>query len=145
EAREATAAIGRPLEVVSAGTNREIESAFASLAQKRIEALLVSPANLFSDRRTQLTTFSARYMIPTIFPDRSFGEAGGLMSYGPDSLENSRQTGIYTGRILKGEKPGDIPVTQPTKFELVINLQTARLIGVDIPAALLAQANEAIE
>ena len=145
EVRAAAGAIGQTLEVFSANTNREIEGAFAAVVQKRIEALMVSPSTLFSDRRGQLAMFAGRYTIPTIFPDRSDAEGGGLMSYGPNWTDLNRQVGIYTGRILKGEKPGDLPVVQPTKFEFIINTQTARLIGIDVPPTLLALATEVIE
>ena len=145
EARAAAAAIGQTLEVFSANTNREIETAFAGLVQKRVEALMVSPTILFNDRRAQLATAAARYMMPTIFPDRRDAEVGGLMSYGPDWTDLNRQVGIYVGRVLKGEKPGDLAVVQPTKFEFIINAQTARLIGVEVPPSLLTRADEVIE
>jgi putative tryptophan/tyrosine transport system substrate-binding protein len=106
---------------------------------------VVSNVTLFYDRRVQLTTFAASYAVPAIFPDRSFSEIGGLISYAPDTRDNYRQTGIYAGRILKGEKPADLPVMQPTKFELVINIQTARLLGITVPATLLAIADDVIE
>jgi putative ABC transport system substrate-binding protein len=145
EARVAAAAIGVPLEVFSAGTNREIEAAFAGLVQKHVDGLMVSPSSLFNDRRVQLATFAARYTIPTIFPDRRDTEVGGLMSYGPDWTDLNRQVGIYAGRILKGERPGDLPIMQPTKIPFIINVQTARLIGIDVPPLLLAIADEVIE
>jgi putative ABC transport system substrate-binding protein len=148
EARAAAAAIGQTLEVFSANSNaasREIEAAFAAVVQKRIEALMVGPSVLFNDRRAQLAMSAARYTMPTIFADRRDPEVGGLMSYGPNWTDLNRQVGIYTGRIPKGEKPGDLPVVQPTKFEFIINTQTARLIGIDVPATLLAVATEVIE
>jgi putative ABC transport system substrate-binding protein len=145
EARPAAAAIGGTLEVFYANTNREIEAAFADLVRMRIEALIVSPAVLYNDRRAQLATSAARYAIPTMFGDRRDAEVGGLMSYGPNWTDLNRQVGVYAGRILKGEKPGDLPVVQPTKFEFIINAQTARLIGVEVPPALLALADEVIE
>jgi putative ABC transport system substrate-binding protein len=101
--------------------------------------------SLFYDRRVQIATFAARYAVPLICPDRSYSEAGGLMSYGPDVFELYHQTGVYAGRILKGEKPGDLPVMQPTKFDLVINMQTARLLGIVVPPTLQAVATEIIE
>jgi putative ABC transport system substrate-binding protein len=131
--------------VLAAGTSREIEAVFASLPQKRVDALMVTPSYLFSDRRVQLTMSAARHAVPTIFPDRRDAEFGGLMSYGPSWIDLNRQTGVYVGRILKGEKPADLPVLQPTKFEFVINTQTARLIGLDVPPTLLALADEVIE
>jgi putative ABC transport system substrate-binding protein len=139
------AAIGRPVDVVKAGTPREIEAAFATLAQKGAEALVVAPDPLFFDRRVLLATLSARRLLPTIYGPREFVDAGGLMSYGANNLERYRHIGLYAGRILKGEKPADMPVIQPTKFELVINLPTARVIGVAVPPSLLAQADEVIE
>jgi putative ABC transport system substrate-binding protein len=137
--------IGRPLEVLTASTNREIDAAFARVVEKRVDALMVLPAQLFSSRRVQLTTLAARFAVPAIYGDRSFAEAGGLMSYSASSTDQYRQAGIYVGRVLKGEKPADLPVTQPSKFEFVINLQTARLLGIDVPPTLLATADEVIE
>jgi putative ABC transport system substrate-binding protein len=145
EAQEAAAAIGRPLEVLSAGTNREIDAVFASLAQKQVDAVMVSPTYLFNDRRIQLAMSGVRYGVPMIFPDRRDAEIGGLMSYGPDYTGLNRQVGVYIGRILKGEKPGELPVQQPTKFEMIINARTARLMGIEVPATLLATADEVIE
>jgi ABC-type uncharacterized transport system substrate-binding protein len=145
DAQAAAAAIGRQIEVLTASSNREIDAAFASLVQKRIEALLVSPHTLFSDRRVQLVTLGVRHAVPTSYSFREFVEAGGLMSYGSSVPDILRQVGIYVGRILKGEKPADLPVMQPTKFEFVINLQTARTLGLTIPPTLLALADEVIE
>jgi len=141
----AAATIGRPIEIVTAGTNREIDTAFATIIQRRVDALVVFPVPFFVDRHVQLTALTLRHAVPTIFPDRIFVEAGGLMSYAPNTLELYRQAGLYAGRILKGEKPSDLPVMQPTRFEFVINQQTARTIGIDVPPALLAQADEVIE
>jgi len=145
DAQAAAAAIGRQIEVLTASSNREIDAAFASLVQKRIEVLLVSPHTLFFNRRVQLVTLGVRHAAPAIYPTREFVEAGGLMSYGSSVPDIQRQVGIYVGRILKGEKPADLPVVRPTKFELVINLQTARLLGIEVPATLLAIADEVIE
>jgi putative ABC transport system substrate-binding protein len=145
EAQAATQAIGRPLEILSAGSNREIDAAFASLPQKRIDALMVSPAYLFNNRRIQLALSGMRYGVPMIFPDRRDAEVGGLMSYGPNWTDMNREIGIYVGRILTGVKPGELPVQQPTKFAFVINAQTARLMGIDVPLALIATADEVIE
>src|SRR5262249_28310445 len=111
----------------------EIDTAFASLVQKRADALLVHPDNLFINRRVQLTTLAARHAVPAMYPLRPDAEAGGLMSYGTKLAEAHRQAGVYTGRILKGAKPADLPVVQPTKFEFVINLQTAKTIGLTVP------------
>ena len=145
EAEAAAHAIGRPIEILAASTSREIDSAFASLAQKRIEGLLVSPSALFIVRRVQITTLATRRAIPAMYNIREFVEAGGLMSYGRSFSDEYRQLGIYTGRILKGEKPSDLPVVQPTKFEFVINLQTARALDIDVSPLLLARADEVIE
>jgi putative ABC transport system substrate-binding protein len=144
-AQQAAAAIGLPIEILAVSTNRDIDTAFASLAQKQLEAVLVSPGPLFVDRRVQLVTLAVRHLVPTIYPYREMTEIGGLMSYGASLVDIWRQAGTYTGRILKGEKPADLPVVQPTKFEFVINLQTARTLGIEIPPGLLARADEVIE
>jgi putative ABC transport system substrate-binding protein len=141
----AAATIGCQIEAVSALSNREIDAAFATLPQKKVEALIVDVGLLFESRRAQILTLAARHAVPVIYGSRPFVVAGGLMSYGPTFGEMMRQVGIYTGRILKGEKPSDLPVMQPTKFELVINLQTARTLGIEIPPTLLALADEVIE
>jgi putative ABC transport system substrate-binding protein len=145
EAKAAASAIGKHLEILYAGNNSEIDMAFASLVQNRIEAVVVSPSPLFGARRAQLLMLTARHSVPSIYQSRDDVKAGGLMSYGPDRSETFRQTGIYIGRILKGEKPTDLPVIQPTKFQFVINLQTAKLLNVTVPAPLLALADEIIE
>jgi putative tryptophan/tyrosine transport system substrate-binding protein len=145
DAQAAAATIGRQIEVFTAGNDSEIDAAFASLAQKGADALLIGPGPLFGARRAQLATLAARHALPTIHYEREFVEGGGLMSYGSSFADTYRQAGIYVGRILKGEKPADLPVMQPTKFEFVINLQTARLLGITIPEALLATADEVIE
>ena len=137
--------IGRPIEVLTAGTNRDIDTAFASLGQKRADALLVNPHPLFYNRRVQIVTLATRYAVPAIYSYREFAEVGGLMSYGSNLADNNRQAGIYVGRILKGEKPADLPVMRPTRFEFLINLQTAKLLGIEVPPTLLAQADEVIE
>ena len=140
DAQAAAAAIGRQIEVLTASTNREIDAAFASLAQKRADALLVGPDPFFNNRRVQLATLAARHAVPAIY-----AVARVCRSRRADELRSEprrtqyRQAGIYTGRILKGEKPADLPVLQPTKFEFVINLQTARTLGLDVPPTLLAQ------
>jgi putative ABC transport system substrate-binding protein len=145
DARSAASVIGRPIEVVTASTHRDIDTVFASLGQKGIDALVVQIDPLFLTRRVQLATLTARHMVPAIYPLREFAEAGGLMSYGAIDVDRYRQVGIYVGRILNGDKPADLPVQQLTKFELVINLQTARALGLDVPPMLLARADEVIE
>jgi putative tryptophan/tyrosine transport system substrate-binding protein len=141
----ATSAIGWQIEVFTAATNSAIDAAFARITQTQPDALLVSPGPLFGNRRVQLATLAARHAVPSMYYDRQFAEVGGLMSYGTSLIDQYRQTGIYTGRVLKGEKPADLPVMQPTKFEFVINLQTAKAIGLEIPPSLLARADEVIE
>ena len=141
----AASTIGSQIEVLPATTSREIDAAFAGLVQKHSEALLVSPMPLFYDRRVQILTLVARHAIPAIYPAREWAEAGGMMSYGSSFTDMFHQAGIYTGRILKGEKPADLPVLRATKFELVINLQTAKTFGIEVPPTLLARADEVIE
>ena len=131
EVQTAASAIGRQIEVVTAGTNSEIDTAFATLVKKRADAFLISSDALFVTRRVQLLTLAARHAVPAMYHRREFAEAGGLMSYGSDLADQFRQTGVYAGRILKGEKPADMPVQLPTRFELVINLQTAKTLGID--------------
>jgi putative ABC transport system substrate-binding protein len=145
ETQTMAAAIGGQIEAFTAGTTRAIDAAFTSLVQKRAEALVVGLSALFDSRRVQMTTLAAHHRLPAIYALRDFVEVGGLMSYGASYTDNARQLGIYTGRILKGEKPADLPVMQPTKFELVINLQTARTLGLNVPPSLLATADEVIE
>jgi putative tryptophan/tyrosine transport system substrate-binding protein len=141
----AAAAIGLSIEMLSASTNSEIDAAFASLVQRRTDALLVSPDNLFSNQRVQVIALSSRHAVPTIYCYREDTEAGGLMSYGADIPGEYRDVGIYVGRILKGEKPAELPIFQPTKFEFVINLKTAKALGLTIPETLLATADEVIQ
>jgi putative ABC transport system substrate-binding protein len=145
EAQTVASTMGRQVEVVRASTNREIDAAFATLKQKRVDALLVAPDTLMANRRVQIATLAVRQGIPVIAPQREFAEAGGLMSYGTNFKDTYRQTGIYTGRVLKGESPADLPVVRATKFEFIINLQTARTIDLEIPPTLLALADEVIE
>ena len=145
ELQTAASAIERQIEVVTASTNGDIDTAFATLIKKRADALLISPDPLFVTRRVQLLTLAARHALPALYHRREFTDAGGLMSYGSSLAEQFRQTGLYAGRILKGEKPAEMPVQLPTKFEFVINLQTAKTIGIDNAPALLARADEVIE
>jgi putative ABC transport system substrate-binding protein len=143
--QSAAAKIGRHLEVFLASTNRDIDTAFEAVVEKKVGALVVGAGPFFTNRRAQLVTLAARYAVPAIYSDRDIAEAGGLMSYASNVTDQYRQTGLYTGRILKGEKPADLPVMQPTRFEFVINLQIARLLRIDIPPTLLAIADEVIE
>jgi putative ABC transport system substrate-binding protein len=141
----AAATIGRQVEVLGAGTAREIDTAFASAVQKRVGGLMISADAFLFSRRTQLVSLAAFHRLPAIYPGRVYADAGGLMSYSTNSLERNRQAGHYTGRILKGEKPTDLPILRATKFEFVINLQTARMLGLEVPPGLLAIADEVIE
>jgi len=142
---EAARALGLQIVVLNASTSREIEEAFATLARDRADALFVAPDGFLISRRVQFATLATRHGIPTAYGAREHVEAGGLMSYGTDNVDAWRQVGVYTGQILKGAKPADLPVLQPTKFELIINVQTAMALGVDIPPTLLARADEVIE
>ena len=137
--------VGQNITMLNASTESEIEVAFAALKSKGTQALLVSSDSFFNARREYLVALAARHVVPTIYEFREFAVAGGLMSYGTDLPEGYRQVGIYTGRILKGEKPADLPVYQVTKFELVINLKTAKALGLTVPQSLLIQADEVIE
>jgi putative ABC transport system substrate-binding protein len=141
----AAAALGVEVEIVYARDSREIEEAFATLVHNKAAALLVGADSFFFNRRVQLATLAARHAIPAVFFNREFAEAGGLMSYGSSLSEMNRQLGVYTGRILKGAKPDELPVVQSTKFELVINLPTAKALGLEVPPTLLARADEVIE
>jgi len=145
EARRMAAQSGRQIDILYAGTDRDIDTAFVSLMEKRADALLVTPATLFLNRRIQLATLAARHAVPAIYFERANAEAGGLMSYGPDEMDQYRQVGVYTGRILNGEKPADLPVLRPTKFEFVINLKTAKSLGLTLPRITLSRADEVIE
>jgi putative ABC transport system substrate-binding protein len=145
EARAAAAAIGKQVEFFAATSAAQIDAAFAELARKEVGALVISSNSFFAERRVQLATLAATHHLPTIYYDRRSAEVGGLMSYGANILEAVRQTGIYAGRILKGEKPADLPVMQAVKFEFVINMQTARALALIVPPALLAIADEVIE
>jgi putative ABC transport system substrate-binding protein len=145
DAREATAALGLRMLVLNASTDSEIDAAFVELKQQAADAMLLTVSPFFLTRAKQLAALAARQSVPTIYFRREFAEAGGLMSYGYLVAESYRQMGIYAGRILKGEKPADLPVMQPTKFELVINLKTAKTLGLTIPPGVLAIADEVIE
>src|SRR3954469_4974224 len=145
EVEAAAHALGLQIQVIEASTSREIDAAFATLVRQRDDALFVAPDPFFSGRQVQLVLTAARHGMPAAYSGRQYAEIGGLMSYGPDQTDTYRQIGIYTGRILKGAKPADLPVVQSSKFELVINAQTARMLGLAVPPSLLATADEVIE
>ena len=145
EVQQAAPTIGLQIQILSASTIGEIDAAFAALVRERSDALFVAGDAFFFDRRVQFAILTARDRIPTAYSVRELVAAGGLMSYGPDLAEMFRQVGVYTGSILKGAKPADLPVLQSTKFEFVINLQTARALGIDVPPGVLAIADEVIE
>ena len=145
DVQTAAPSVGVQIEVMTATNNREIDSAFAGLAQKRIDALLVGADALFHGRRIQIALLAVHYGVIAIYSNRDFVEAGGLISYGPDTVNMIRQAGVYTGRILKGERPAELPVQQSSKFELVINAQAARILDLAVPPTLLARADEVIE
>ena len=137
--------MGLQIKALNASTSPEIDAAFATLMRERPDALFVAGDGFFLSRRVQLANLTVRHAIPAAFSVRQYVEAGGLMSYGSDPLDMYRQIGVYTGSILKGAKPADLPVVQSTKFELVINAQTARMLGLEVPPTLLARADEVIE
>jgi putative ABC transport system substrate-binding protein len=143
--QEAAPTIGLQIQILKASTSREIDAAFATIERERPDALFVSGDAFFLSRAVQFATLTARHAIPATYPNRRVVEVGGLMSYGTDFPEAFRQVGVYTGKILKGAKPTDLPVTQSTKFELVINLQTARSLGIEVPPGVLSIADEVIE
>jgi putative tryptophan/tyrosine transport system substrate-binding protein len=143
--RDAARAMGLQIQVLNASTTSEIEAAFATLVRDRADALYVAGDVFFTSRRVQFATLAAHHRIPATYPSRQAVEAGGLMAYAADRVDMFRQVGSYTGQILKGAKPADLPVLQSTKFELLINLQTARALGLDVPPTLLARADEVIE
>ena len=141
----AARAMGLQIQIFNAGTSREIDAAFATLVRARPDALFVGGDPFFSSRRVQLVNLATRYAGIATFPNRDYPDIGGLMSYGSNSADAYRQVGVYAGRILKGAKPADLPVVQASKFELVINAQTARMLGLEVPSSLLALADEVIE
>jgi ABC-type uncharacterized transport system substrate-binding protein len=141
----AARSVGQEITILNTRTIRDIDAAFATLAQMRADALLVATDAFFLTRATQLVVLAARHAIPTLYFRREFAAAGGLMSYGSNINESYRVVGVYAARILKGEKPGDLPIQRSTKFELVVNLSTANALGLEIPPMLLARADEVIE
>jgi len=143
--QEAAHTLGLQIKIVNATTVSEIDAAFASFARERPDALFVHPDGFFVSRAVQFATLAARDKIPAAYPDRDMTAVGGLMSYGTDVAEMYRQVGVYSGNILKGAKPADMPVLQSTKFELIINLQTARALGIEVPSGVLSIADEVIE
>ena len=145
ELQEAAGTIKRQIDILRASTPFDIEAAFETAAQKGAGALLVVQDPFYNSRREQLVTLAARHKQPVVYPLREFAEIGGLVSYGHNLVDGYRQMGVYAGRILKGEKPADLPVIQPTKFEFVINLKTAKTLGLTIPLSFLTIADEVIE
>jgi putative tryptophan/tyrosine transport system substrate-binding protein len=145
ELQPAARSMGLQMQILNAGTRQEIDATFAIMGRERPDALFVSSDTFFTSRRVQLVSLAMRYAIPTAFPNRESTEIGGLMSYGTSIFDAWRQSGSYAGRILRGAKPADLPVAQSTKFELVINAQTASILGLTVPASLLATADEVIE
>jgi putative ABC transport system substrate-binding protein len=145
EVQTAASTLGAQLEILTVTTNRDINPVFAAVEQKRPDGLLISPDPLFTNRLVQLATLSARHVMPTIYSLREFAELGGLMTYGSNFSDLFRHAGNYTGRVLNGEKSAELPILQPTKFEFVINLQTAAALGLGVPPTLLARADEVIE
>src|SRR5262245_5487344 len=145
EVETAGLGIGLQIQKVIAGDVRALETAFATISQMRVDAVTVGTDGFFINQREQIASLAARYMVPGIYPFPDFPVAGGLASYGASLADAYRQAGVYTGRVLKGAKPADLPITQPVKFELVINLKTARALGLTIPPAILSRADEVIE
>jgi ABC-type uncharacterized transport system substrate-binding protein len=145
EVQAAAQAIGQQIKVLRATSEREIDGVFENLKQMRAEALLIAVDPFFFQRADQLVASAARQRIPTLYFRREFAVAGGLMAYGSNFAEMFRVVGVYAGRILRGARPADLPVQQPTKFELVINLKTAKALGIEVPPTLLARADEVIE
>jgi putative ABC transport system substrate-binding protein len=145
DVEQAGRAAGWQIQVLNASTERDLEAAFTSLSRRRTDALVVTGDTFFATQRNQLVTLAARHAIPAIYQRREYAQAGGLITYGTNFSDMFRQTGSYAGRILKGAKPTDLPIIQPTRFELVINRKTAKILGLQIPDKLLAVADEVIE
>jgi len=145
EVQKAAGAFGLQVQILNATGRDEIDAAFAAISRERAESLFVAPDGFFVSRRVQFATLAARNGIPAAYPSRLYAEVGGLMSYGADPADSFRQVGIYVGKILNGAKPADLPIMQTTKFEFVLNLQTAKAFGLDVPSGLLLAADEVIE
>jgi putative ABC transport system substrate-binding protein len=144
EVQEAAGATKRQIDIVLASTESEIDTAFATLVQRGVGALVIVQ-DVFNSRRELLVTLAARYKLPAIYNQREYAEIGGLISYGTQFADGYRQAGVYVGKILKGANPSDLPIMQPTKFEMMINIKTAKTLGLEIPPQLLARADEVIE
>jgi putative ABC transport system substrate-binding protein len=145
QTQEAARALGLPLHILKASSERDLDGVFATVVELRAGALMITADGLFADRRDQIVALTRRYSVPTMFQFREFPAGGGLMSYGPEFGESYRQTGIFAGRILKGEKPADLPVIQANKFELVINMKAAKALGIKVPNSMQLLADEVIE
>lgn len=145
QVRDAAGAIGLPVQILKAASEREIDAAFSTLVQSGAGALVMTADVVFNERREQIVALAARYRVPTIYEWRSFVDAGGLISYGPDIFAIYRQFALLVARVLKGEKPGDLPVMRPTRFELVINMKTAKEFGIEVPSSMQMLADEVIE
>ena len=145
ELETAAKSLGRKIDVLNASTEIDIERAFVALDERRVEALVITADPFFDDRRDEIIALAARYTVPTMYPLSQYVAAGGLMSYGANLRDAFRQTGVYVGRILKGAKPADLPVLQPTKVEFVLNLKTAKALGLTVAPTLVALTDEVIE
>jgi putative ABC transport system substrate-binding protein len=145
EAQDAARALGKEIDVVHASSESEIDQAFAMMTQRKVGALLIAPDGLFIFRAAQIAALTTRYAIPASHERRAFPNAGGLISYGASQADGMHLAGVFVGRVLKGENPSNMPVMQPTKFELVINLKTAKALGLTVPDKLLVAADEVIE
>jgi putative ABC transport system substrate-binding protein len=145
EVQAATLAIGRQIRILNASTESELDAAFVALMEVRPAGLVVAGGPFFFNRRAQLLALTRRYALPAIYENREFTAAGGLMSYGTNIPDMYRQIGVYTGRVLKGERPAELPILQPTKFDIAVNLKTAKALGLELPTSILLRADEVIE